>query len=239
MWDRWSEGYQRRHGPGLDGDAAAAWGIWRRRESDLGLLGEVAGAVVLDLGCGAGAWARALRARGALVVGLDNSGEQVHLAARLGRGEGLGFVQATAGEVPLRDGSVDVIISDYGAMTWSDPSVTVPEAARVLRRGGRLVFAVASPIFLALCEEGSGVPTERLARGYFGPRTRVVASEGLDYVPTYEQWFAMFRNAGLAVTDVLESRPSADASTTFSDRPTDLARRVPLENIWSVTKTAP
>ena len=34
----------------------------------------------------------------------------------------------------------DLVISEYGASLWADPYAWVPECARVLRPGGRLVF---------------------------------------------------------------------------------------------------
>jgi len=43
-------------------------------------------------------------------------------------------------QVPLRDESFDLVISEYGAATWADPHRWIPEAARLLRPGGELVF---------------------------------------------------------------------------------------------------
>ncbi|MGI9184330.1 MAG: RNA polymerase sigma factor [Solirubrobacteraceae bacterium] len=41
-----------------------AWGVWQRPESELNVLGDVAGRDVLELGCGAAQWSIALRERG-------------------------------------------------------------------------------------------------------------------------------------------------------------------------------
>lgn len=43
-------------------------------------------------------------------------------------------------EVPLEDGSFDVAVSEYGASIWCDPGKWIPEAARLLRPGGEVVF---------------------------------------------------------------------------------------------------
>ena len=49
------------------------WGLWQIPESELGILGDVAGKDVLELGCGAAQWSILLARQGARVVGLDNS----------------------------------------------------------------------------------------------------------------------------------------------------------------------
>ena len=55
--------------------------MWRIPEAELGVLGEVAGRDVLEYGCGAAQWSIALAGRGARVVGLDQSVNQLAHAA--------------------------------------------------------------------------------------------------------------------------------------------------------------
>ena len=55
-----------------------------------------------------------------------------------------------AESVPLADDTFDVIISEYGASLWSDPYTWVPEASRLLRTGGELVFLL-NAMLLVLC----------------------------------------------------------------------------------------
>ena len=38
----------------------------------------------------------------------------------------------------LADASFDLVVSEYGASVWCDPERWIAEAARLLRRGGRL-----------------------------------------------------------------------------------------------------
>src|SRR3712207_8584344 len=54
--------------------------------------------------------------------------------------------------LPIWDGCVDLVVSEYGASIWCDPHHWVPEAARVLRPGGRLVFLV-NAWLAVLCQE--------------------------------------------------------------------------------------
>ena len=53
-------------------------------------------------------------------------------------------IEADAGDVPLPSGSFDLAVSECGASLWCDPARWVPEAARLLRAGGRLVFHTTS-----------------------------------------------------------------------------------------------
>ena len=81
-WNADADDYQARHGQQLAGDAKA-WGTWSRPESELGVLGEVAGRDVLELGCGAAQGSIDLARAGARPVGLDLSEGQLGHARRL------------------------------------------------------------------------------------------------------------------------------------------------------------
>jgi len=120
------------------------WGIWRVPESELGVLPDVNGLDVVELGCGTGYVSAWLARRGARPVGIDNSASQLAPARRFQREFGLDFplIHANAEEVPLADERFDLVVSEYGACIWCDPYRWVPEAARLLRPGGRLVFLV-------------------------------------------------------------------------------------------------
>src|SRR5438105_5024963 len=84
--------------------------------------------------------------------GIDNSLVQLRTARRFQREFGLHFqlIQADAETVPLAGESFDVAISEYGASIWCDPYRWIPEAARLLRPGGDLVFLVNGTL-LMLC----------------------------------------------------------------------------------------
>ena len=81
-WDAQSDGYQERHGEQLNSSGRNAWGLWQRPESELDVLGEVAGRDVLEFGCGAAQWSIALAERGARMTGLDLSERQLAHARR-------------------------------------------------------------------------------------------------------------------------------------------------------------
>ena len=56
--------------------------MWQLPESELQILGDVAGKDVLEYGCGAAQWSILLAQAGARPVGLDNSGTAARARAR-------------------------------------------------------------------------------------------------------------------------------------------------------------
>src|SRR5438270_13379785 len=132
LWNLQSDEYQDRHGPQLAASGGLAWGVWQIPESELQVLGEVAGRRVLELGCGAAQWSIALHRLGADVTGLDLSERQLEHARRLMAVAGVDFplVAGSAESPPFADGSFELVFCDHGAMTFADPHRAVPEAAR-------------------------------------------------------------------------------------------------------------
>src|SRR3954470_14159935 len=147
FWDADADDYQAVHGDALAA-APKAWGVWRIPDTELGVLGDVTGLDVLEYGCGAAQWSIALASDGARVVGLDQSGAQLGHARTRVRAAGVpvALVCAAGEHVPLADATFDVVFGDHGAMSFCDPATSVPEVARVLRPGGRLVFAHCTPL---------------------------------------------------------------------------------------------
>ncbi len=236
-WDAWSDGYQQKHG-WLLRDPAEAWGLWRRPERDLRVLDSVAGRNVLELGCGAAHWADSLTRRGAWVVGLDISIRQLRHAPRRNNSSDRSatVLQADAHVLPFPGVSFDLVLSDYGGMTWADPYVTVPEIARVLRPGGQLAFCTNSPFFAMCWDFKARALTPQLCRAYFGLYRRQAAPNAVDFVLGYGEWVTLLGSYGLAVERLIEEPPSANATTTFRDRPAEWTSRWPIETIWSARK---
>src|SRR6266700_6739440 len=118
------------------------WGIWRIPESELQVLPPLEGIDVVELGCGTAYVSAWLAKRGARPVGVDPTPVQLETARRCMAETGIEFplVEAAGESVPLPDASADLVISEYGASIWADPYQWIPEAARLLRPGGWLVF---------------------------------------------------------------------------------------------------
>lgn len=236
-WEEESEAYQKQHGATLR-RTRMAWGVWRIPESRLRVLGDTAGKDVLELGCGAAQWSVGLARQGARPVGLDLSAAQLAHARRDMRRSRVSFplVQASGDQLPFADERFDVVFCDHGAMTFTAPARTVPEVARVLRPGGLLAFSHDTPIHFVTWDPRRQRYGDRLAGDYFDMRSDPSEVSVVFQLP-YGEWVRVFRSSGLLVEDLIELRPPANARTTYEEYDdADLARRVPVEQIWKVRK---
>jgi SAM-dependent methyltransferase len=237
-WDAISDEYQARNAAFIGRKDEPRWGMWQLSESELGIIGDVAGKDVLELGCGAAQWSILLAGRGASVVGLDNSARQLEHARENMAAAGVDFplVHAAAEEVPLPDGSFDVVFCDHGGMTFGDPYRTVPESARLLRSGGVFAFAHTTP-FSMCCWEGDSYAS-RLTAPYFGMhRFDDEPGEPTEFNLPYGEWIRLFRENGLAVEALVEVRPPAGSESTYrTPEETEWARSWPMEEIWRCRK---
>jgi SAM-dependent methyltransferase len=172
-------------------------------------------------------------------VGLDISERQLGHARRLQRETGIRFplVHADAERVPLRDGCFDIVFADHGAFSFANPSRTVSESARVLRRGGLLAFNRISPIYQIAAPVETDHAGDRLVYDYFGPHRTELPDGMVEFGLPYGTWIRLFRACGLVVEDLIEPRPGPDATSTYRDAD-DLAwsRRWPSECIWRARK---
>ena len=233
-WNARAHRYQAEHGQQIA--QGAAWGVWQIPEEELNVLGDVTDKDVLEYGCGAAQWSIALARRGARPVGLDLSEGQLTHARRLMAEANVDFplVHASAEDVPLQDGSFDIVFCDHGAMSFCDPYVTVPEAARLLRPGGLFAFSHVSPLLELCWPVDAAAPTDRLDRDYFSLfRTEEEGRGEVTFNLPYGAWIRLFRAHGFEVLDLLEPRPREDATSSYWDERTHAwARRWPGECIW-------
>lgn len=103
----------------------------------------VPGEKVLDVATGTGHAALAAARSGALVTGIDYVPALLDIARGRAAAEKLdvGFVDASAEQLPFEDGSFDVAVSAIGVMFSADHDRAASELARVVRAGGRIVLA--------------------------------------------------------------------------------------------------
>jgi SAM-dependent methyltransferase len=110
--------------------------------------GIAAGETVLDVGTGTGVLAITAAQRGATVTGLDLTPElllQARENAAIARLPGIVWTQGDAEDLPYPDASFDVVVSQFGHMFAPCPDVVVAQMRRVLKPGGRVVFATWPP----------------------------------------------------------------------------------------------
>ncbi len=199
-WNTDADTYQEDHGPQLADSKGYGWGVWQIPERELQVLGEVKDLDVLELGCGAAQWSIALARQGARPVALDLSEKQLEHARRLMAEAGLDLplVHASAEAVPLPDESFDIVFCDYGGMSFADPYVTVPEAARLLRPGGLLAFNGSTPIIEMCYPEDSDHPGERLLEDYFS-MWKLEWDGYVEFALPYGAWIRLFRAHGFVI----------------------------------------
>ena len=237
-WDRKSDEYQARNAAFI-GRPEPRWGMWQLPESELGVLGDVAGKDVLELGCGAAQWAILLAQSGARMVGLDNSERQLEHAREPMRVAGIDFplVHSGAEEIPLPDASFDIVFCDHGAMTFADPYLTVPEAARLLRPDGLFAFSHVTPLEWVCWNDETDTIEPRLHRDYFGIHRLEEADGPAEFNLPYGEWIRLFRENGLRVEALIEIQPPLGVESTYrSARETQWARSWPMEEIWKCRK---
>ena len=158
------------------------WGVWDLPESELQILGDVDGLDVVELGCGTAYLSAWLAQRGARPIGVDVTPAQLDSARRLMRETGIEFplVEADAAATGLPGASADLVVTEYGASIWVDPYRWIPEAARLLRPGGGLVFLRNSTL-VVLCMPDRGPADERLHRPQFGLHRLDWRDEGVEF----------------------------------------------------------
>ncbi len=146
-WDRYADEYQATHG-GFLGDTGFVWGPEGLTEDEAGVLGDVTGRDVLEVGSGAGQCSRWVRVHGGRAYGLDLSARQLQHSLRIDEETGIPVpsVRGTATALPYADGTFDVVFCSFGAMQFiADLDTAVAEVTRVLRPGGRFAFSVTHP----------------------------------------------------------------------------------------------
>jgi SAM-dependent methyltransferase len=217
-----------------------SWGVFGVPEESIGSIGDVAGLDVVELGCGTAYISAWLAKRGARPVGVDPTPAQLATARRMMVETGIEFplVEAPGESVPLPDASFDLAVSEYGASLWADPARWVPEAARLLRPGGRLVFLTNS-VLVYLCSPDVGLVGESLQRDQFGMYSIAWPdAEGVEFHLPHGEWIRLLRSNGFDVEALHELEAPEDARdpTYYEFVTVAWGRRWPAEEIWVARK---
>jgi SAM-dependent methyltransferase len=216
------------------------WGTFGPSDDELGVLGDVSGKDVIELGCGTayfGAW---LAKRGARVTGVDITPAQLETARRMSEETGIAMelIEANAEDVPLPADSFDLALSEYGASIWCDPYKWIPEAARLLRPGGELVF-LCNSVLSMLCSPDEGKVSDRLVRPQFGMhRLEWTDDDGVEFHLGHGDMLRLLRETGFEVEGLWEIQASESAKdhSYYDFMSAEWARKWPAEEIWKARK---
>ncbi|MFN8487433.1 MAG: class I SAM-dependent methyltransferase [Caldilineaceae bacterium] len=191
------------------------YGPWAPTERALGLLGDVRGQHVLELGCGGGQCCIALAKQGAYAVGIDVSDEQIAFARTLAAKElvDVHFRRGSATNLSAFQADAwDIVLSIYTFPYLDEVPACLAECYRVLRPGGQLIFSLDHPFracfFDAEDEELALYPV----RSYFDNTAMqwTFADTGVTLETqhyTVAQWFTLLQQSGFQVQRVLEPLP--------------------------------
>src|SRR3954449_3985019 len=212
------------------------WGLFAVPERELDVLGELRGLDVVELACGTAYFSAWLRRAGASTVAVDFSAEQLATARGLqGRlGPVFPLVQGNAEQVPLASGRYDLVVSEHGAAAWCDPERWLPEAARMLRPGGRLVFLTNSHLSALCVPADEGLAGDRLLRGQREAYRVSWSGGGVEFHPSHGDWVRLLGTAGFEVVAMHELYAPADSNdhSFYEIVSKDWASRWPAEELW-------
>jgi SAM-dependent methyltransferase len=218
-----------------------AWGIFQVPEAVIGLLSsDLSGLDAVELGCGTAYVSAWLARRGAHPVAVDPTAGQLSIAREQQHRHQIRFplVLAAAEETPFRDNSFDLAISEYGAAIWADPYRWIPEAARLLRPGGELVFLGNSSLLMLCVPDDDGVAaTERLLRPQFGMhRFEWPDDPTVEFHLGHGDWIRLLRSHGFEIEELIEVRPPAETTTAYTFVTAEWAGKWPCEEVWRVRR---
>lgn len=242
LWTKTNAEYTDEHASRAWRDPEITWGVFAVPEAEVGMLGDVEGLDVVELGCGTAYFSAWLACRGARPVGVDVTPAQLESARRCMAETGIEFplVEASAEDVPLPDASFDLAISEYGASIWCDPARWLPEAARLLRPGGRLVFLRNSPLSMLCVPDEPGPATEQLLRPQHGMyRLSWPFEDGVEFHLGHGELIDLLHAAGFELERLVElyAPPGATTHEYYDTATVEWARKWPSEDLWAARRT--
>jgi SAM-dependent methyltransferase len=218
------------------------WGIWKVPEAEIRALGDLSwyrGKDTIELGCGTAYFSAWMSKHGARPVGIDVTPAQLETARGFQKEFGIDFplLEGNAEHVPYPDASFDLAFSEYGASIWCDPYAWIPEAARLLRPGGRLVF-LRNGNLATLCTPDTGPIETSLLRPHFGLNRLEWDDDGsIEFQIPHGEMVRLLVKSGLVIEDLIEIQaPEGAAETRFPYMTKAWARKWPSEEIWRARK---
>ena len=125
-------------------------------------------------------------------------------------------------------------INEYGAAIWCDPDRWIPEAGRVLRDDGLLVFLGNSVIRVLTHGDYEGdmgrTTLRRPLRGMH--RLTWPDDASVEYHQSHGDRIRTLRGAGFEILDLIEVYTEHGDQTRYHHGDTEWSRQWPIEEIW-------
>lgn len=240
-WDFATDAYAHSQASGLDHYRYEFFG-----PAQIAMCGDVTGNQLLDVGCGAGYFSRAMADRGANVTAIDISPKMVAHAIATGGNIAYEVLDAAAIADRFPAASFDTVTSCLALQDMPEPPRVLAAARTVLRPGGRFVFSIEHPCTtmpLRQWERDAANNKRWLCLDrYFerGPVTTTWKRFGYEFqtsalhVPL-EDWFTWILDAGFTLRAFREPRPTDEAVTVKPDLQD--ATRIPYFAMFDVQVT--
>lgn len=219
------------------------------------LIGDLAGAHVLDLGCGSGTNSVWFAELGASVIGFDLSQKMISLAQARASQRNLNVdfrVADIRDPLPFDAAEFDLVFTATALHYVEDLARMMEQVASVLKPNGRLVASVLHPMSTALfpMADSEGVEGPDPWEGwYFGSPIRSIETPWVGFGDvshegrrischhhTLSDYFNAVRSAGLALTALVEPAPTAEFAAKNAERYYQ-AMRVPVFLIFRAERT--
>lgn len=246
-WEADSRMYQETHRKDLDLNLIdIVWGFGESEESKLGVLGDVYGMTILELGCGGAHCSVPLSRRNTFCVGLDISENQLQYAKELlaSVDAKVSLVLANGEELPFSDDRFNIVFCVFGAVGFVDIHLCFKEVFRVLQPGGLFAFSWYHPFFDCFARKGESQLT--VVRSYFDKSPiieRKKKDDGtimyVEFHHTVGELFRTLRQVGFVVADIIEPKPSPKSdsrATTWSEAELSKIEKIPSSIIWKAHK---
>jgi ubiquinone/menaquinone biosynthesis C-methylase UbiE len=223
------------------------WGEFVASEKKLGILGDVRGKRILEIGCGSAQNSIALAKWGAHVCAVDFSRMQVRHAHRLAKTDDVevGLSVGDMNKLPFRNETFDMVITAVSLQYVQDLVVAFSEVNRVLPGSGHFVFSGMHPLSQGKLARYRGRPVVAVS-GYFRRRT-IRWSEMLEngtkvrmyeYYRTLRDYFEALAENGFVIERYLELERSGKCALHPLDIE-DIRRRPDARELYTLMKEVP
>ena len=209
------------------------------------LMPPLAGARVLDLGCGFGWHCRHMREAGAAsVIGIDLSEKMLARARVMTDDPAIDYRRMAIEDIDFAPDSFDLVLSSLAFHYVADLEPVVARVWQCLKPGGTFVFSVEHPVFTASGTQGwfrdaAGEVLHWPVDDYFreGRRqTSWLAEDVTKYHRTVATYVGTLLDAGFRIAQLVEPVPSAEALAAHPEWAEEVRR--PLFLILSAVKPA-